>query len=130
MAIINCPECNREISSNAVACPHCGNPLPKKLVNVHFHRKKVFNTSQFHASVFVDGVLVGSIENGSQFDKGFSVGIHTVSLRNERNGVAGGNSTDTKQFEIKESTRSVNIEFAFKTGFVTSYIYIKEIRID
>ena len=24
MALINCPECDREVSSDAVTCPHCG----------------------------------------------------------------------------------------------------------
>lgn len=27
MALINCPECNREISDRAGACPHCGFPI-------------------------------------------------------------------------------------------------------
>ena len=27
MAIINCPECNKEISDKATACPHCGCPI-------------------------------------------------------------------------------------------------------
>ena len=27
MALIKCPECNNQVSSNAVTCPHCGNPL-------------------------------------------------------------------------------------------------------
>jgi hypothetical protein len=27
MALIKCPECQREISENATACPHCGNPI-------------------------------------------------------------------------------------------------------
>jgi len=29
MALINCPECSKEISDRAGACPHCGLPLPK-----------------------------------------------------------------------------------------------------
>ncbi|WP_159453507.1 double zinc ribbon domain-containing protein [Geoanaerobacter pelophilus] len=29
MALINCPECSREISNKAVSCPHCGFPLPE-----------------------------------------------------------------------------------------------------
>jgi rRNA maturation protein Nop10 len=29
MALINCPECNKEISDKAVACIHCGYPLDK-----------------------------------------------------------------------------------------------------
>ena len=27
MALISCPECGKEISDKAVACPHCGNPM-------------------------------------------------------------------------------------------------------
>lgn len=27
MALINCPECNKEISDKAITCPHCGNPI-------------------------------------------------------------------------------------------------------
>ena len=27
MALINCPECGREISDKAVSCPHCGYPI-------------------------------------------------------------------------------------------------------
>ncbi len=27
MALINCPECNKQISNKAVSCPHCGFPM-------------------------------------------------------------------------------------------------------
>ncbi len=27
MALINCPECEREVSDQAIACPHCGYPI-------------------------------------------------------------------------------------------------------
>lgn len=27
MALIECPECRKEISENAHACPNCGNPI-------------------------------------------------------------------------------------------------------
>lgn len=27
MALINCPECNKEISNKAQSCPHCGCPI-------------------------------------------------------------------------------------------------------
>lgn len=30
MALINCPECNKEISDRAEACPQCGFPIAKK----------------------------------------------------------------------------------------------------
>jgi hypothetical protein len=31
MALINCPECRREISDKAFMCPHCGAPRPENL---------------------------------------------------------------------------------------------------
>ena len=31
MALIHCPECNREVSETAELCPHCGYNLAKKL---------------------------------------------------------------------------------------------------
>ena len=27
MALINCPECNKQISDKAAACPNCGCPI-------------------------------------------------------------------------------------------------------
>ncbi len=30
MALINCPECGKEISDQAVSCPNCGTPLGNK----------------------------------------------------------------------------------------------------
>lgn len=33
MALITCPECNQQISDRAVACPHCGYPLPSSNAN-------------------------------------------------------------------------------------------------
>ena len=32
MALINCPDCNKEISDLAPACPHCGRPNPNHVV--------------------------------------------------------------------------------------------------
>ena len=32
MALINCPECNAQISDAAQACPHCGAPVQKPSV--------------------------------------------------------------------------------------------------
>lgn len=30
MALINCPECGKEVSDKATTCPNCGTPLKKK----------------------------------------------------------------------------------------------------
>jgi len=35
MALINCSECNNQISDKALSCPHCGIPRSKTVTNVH-----------------------------------------------------------------------------------------------
>ncbi len=40
MAIINCPECGKDISDKATSCPHCGvtiNPVPTQPINVNMN---------------------------------------------------------------------------------------------
>lgn len=45
MAIIKCPECGRDVSDKAPACPNCGNPIaaqmvaPKETIVRHIHEK-------------------------------------------------------------------------------------------
>lgn len=34
MALINCPECKKEISNKAESCPSCGFPINKKKTNI------------------------------------------------------------------------------------------------
>lgn len=34
MALIKCVECGKEISELADACPHCGNPINKKIQTI------------------------------------------------------------------------------------------------
>jgi len=29
MALIDCPECSKEVSESAASCPHCGHPIGK-----------------------------------------------------------------------------------------------------
>lgn len=33
MALVKCPECGKEISSNAESCPNCGNPMKTRAKN-------------------------------------------------------------------------------------------------
>ncbi|MGN0411228.1 MAG: zinc ribbon domain-containing protein [Candidatus Fimousia sp.] len=50
MALINCPECGKEISDNAKKCPNCGYPISKKKITIgelewndfyNKHKKKI-----------------------------------------------------------------------------------------
>lgn len=40
MALINCPECNKEISDKVKACPHCGFPMDESIQKVEVVKSK------------------------------------------------------------------------------------------
>lgn len=61
MALITCPECRKEISDQAEACPHCGYPLRKK-IEARKIGNKIEKTSnaiaKFGWNLFMLGFLV------------------------------------------------------------------------
>ena len=68
MALINCPECSREVSDTALACPHCGYQLKKPQVKAKPQptKKKTGGCGTFLLAVVVVVILaflVGMIKN-------------------------------------------------------------------
>ena len=64
MALIKCPECNKEVSDCAEACPHCGYPLKKKPVtsNLDDRATRIIESeynARYKASIFV--CIIGAI---------------------------------------------------------------------
>lgn len=51
MALIKCNECSKDISSNAISCPHCGNVLEKKIEVSDRTYKTVFENRNFEISL-------------------------------------------------------------------------------
>ena len=43
MALIECPECNKEVSDRAISCPHCGFPIADIQKTESQHTVKVNN---------------------------------------------------------------------------------------
>ena len=41
MALINCPECNREINEQATKCPHCGATRIIAVVNKRYAKERM-----------------------------------------------------------------------------------------
>lgn len=77
MALIKCPECGREISDTASACPGCGAPVRKPGCLVHFERPRAMLVgSAVNGVVYVDGQQVGSASNGASFDVYLTYGSH------------------------------------------------------
>jgi hypothetical protein len=40
MSLINCPECDRQVSSKAHACPNCGYPVAENILNIPSNVRK------------------------------------------------------------------------------------------
>lgn len=58
MALVACPECKREISSEAPACPHCGKPQPEvqKAITRAAHRAQD-NNQRVGCAVMIIGLI-------------------------------------------------------------------------
>lgn len=111
MALINCPECGKEMSDKALACPNCGAALSElSKINVRFWRKKSFNGSLCKWTVYIDGAILGVIGSGSEFSVGLEPGLHNMQAD-----PAGPNSNPTVQdFSIPEGCSSVSVELKRK----------------
>lgn len=79
MALIQCPECGKEISDQAESCPHCGNPLRPVVIESTSKKWKtatviawiVFLTGTY---LFLRGLGSGGWEN-PMTGSGFSLGL-------------------------------------------------------
>lgn len=112
MALIKCPECGKEVSSNAVACPHCGNPVPKKMCPVRIERNSTIAMA-VNCYVFIDGSMRGEIKSGKSMEIELPVGSHNIYVESNVRAF-GYSAADTRsmsgeQFTITDSTRSVSI---------------------
>ena len=58
MSLIKCQECKKDVSEKATACPHCGNPMNNKTVEVELTNKgwklvKLFGWITFLLGIFI-----------------------------------------------------------------------------
>lgn len=65
MALIQCPECKKDISDMARACPHCGYPIPIKpppkmsQEQTRSARERIFFKSEWRVPrLIVDGISI------------------------------------------------------------------------
>lgn len=117
MALIKCPECGKEISSNAANCPNCGNPVPKKMVPVTIARNSTIAMA-VNCYVYLDGNMVGELKPGKSMEKKLPVGTHYITVNSDVRSF-GYSSADTKsmsgdEFTIRESSSSVSITIKTK----------------
>jgi hypothetical protein len=60
MALIHCPECQKEISDQASACPHCGHPM-KRPTTIEATGKKWKATQLLSALLVIVGFIIFGI---------------------------------------------------------------------
>lgn len=87
-----CPKCGTEVGGMQF-CPNCGTPMQthsdasdnksdkSELVNFRVHRMAQNNTNAVPISVFVDGYLYGTVDNGATSEFQIVDGFHTITLR-------------------------------------------------
>jgi uncharacterized membrane protein YvbJ len=72
MALIKCPECQKEISSRALSCPHCGIPLIdakkdiEEITTIQETSKSLKEHIVYSVIVIIGGILffiIGSVTN-------------------------------------------------------------------
>ena len=110
MALINCPDCGKEFSDKATACPNCGCPLEIKKIPVYFKRKKAFSGSAISGNVFVDGAIVGSAGNGAEFKLMLSPGQHSIQVDSKVQAAFSAVNSRSKMLNIPENAKRVDVE--------------------
>jgi len=66
MALIKCPECGKDVSDKAAACPFCGNPLSKKITTIELTSKRWKIVKLVGWVMFIGGgvLFIGGLGNG------------------------------------------------------------------
>ena len=110
MALIKCPECGREISDTASACPGCGAPVRKPGCLVHFERPRAMLVgSAVNGVVYVDGQQVGSASNGASFDVYLTYGSHSVTFESKITGMLASGRSNADTLDVPYGARRVNV---------------------
>ena len=126
MAIINCPECGREVSDKALSCPHCGNPINQKTeVPVVFKRESKFNGGAFKFVVYVDAMMVGKAGSGESFSVKLMQGNHQIDVEGI-NPLGSVKHVKSCAFEIPTDAKEVTVDLSF--GFLGISIDISTIK--
>ena len=80
MALINCPECNKEVSDKAATCPSCGVTIAQH-IEMEKHEKKLTTTQLTGKSLKLQSALSGII---------FAIGFFmSLSPESQSGGLAG-----------------------------------------
>jgi uncharacterized membrane protein YvbJ len=54
MALIKCPECQKEVSDKAISCPNCGNPITEDSPSKKFYQIENWEPRKEHKALIQD----------------------------------------------------------------------------
>lgn len=60
MALIECPECNTQVSDKAASCPHCGCPISERNTQIHIVRD-TSEQARSRGVYIITGLIFGAI---------------------------------------------------------------------
>ena len=92
MSLISCPECDKEISDKALACPNCGYPVREGLIGfeyrsktklfglplVHIVNRRNFSSFEGKPRIAKGIIAIGPIAVGGFAFGGLSIGVISV----------------------------------------------------
>lgn len=123
MAIIACPECGKEISNKATACPHCGCPINafvQGVIRLHWANRK--GDSPRKTTIKIDGETVGIMKAGDFMNCSVTAGTHKIDMFQGKHHLL----SDT----VEIGSNSAEVLFAYKetTGF--THCQLKRVDIE
>ena len=121
MSLIQCPECGKEISDKAGACPNCGMPLrleDRGTYDVTITRENQWFLINPAATILVDNINKYQLKNGSSIKVPLTTGDHTLLL-----------SLGPRKTEAKINVTE-NMKIDMKMNRVTGEINVTGYKVD
>lgn len=118
-----CTKCGKEIMQESEHCTNCGNKV-QKMNNegkITIKRNKKFTGWIMDLSVYIDGVYIGSVQNGASITRDISFGKHDIAI-----GYWAGQCK--QQIEVKSESPKMYIEVEIKMGILTNKPQIVNIK--
>jgi len=115
MALIKCPECQKEISDKALACPNCGLPLRREdrgTYDILIKREKQWFLINPPIKIQVDSTEKYELESGEEIVIPMTTGKHDILF-------SLGPRKTTASFEVKE-----NMELTIKSNRVSGELEV------
>ena len=90
MPLIVCPDCGKQFSDSAPACPNCGFVRPVQQGVLRIERKMQLNSGAIKTTVFVDGMQYGSLRPGKSLEIPLEPGRHNLEVARANGGNSSG----------------------------------------